>query len=180
MKITSLTGLIAELDQCINGQFGEPLSRLELSQSAIAEIEAGCEWSTTFYTRNLIHRNSSYEALFLCWQPGQISSIHNHSGQDCWVKILQGTCEEKLYIMNEKTNDIKLISSNIAKKGMNAYINDEIALHSLQNVGKDRMITLHVYSNPIDSCFAYDINTNQKKLVNTRYNQNFIIPNDKF
>ena len=78
--------------------------------------------------------------------------------------------------MNEKTNDIKLISSNIAEKGMNAYINDEIALHSLQNVGKDRMITLHVYSNPIDSCFAYDINTNQKKLVNTRYNQNFIIP----
>ena len=59
MKITSLTGLIAELDQCINGEFGEPLSRLELSQGAIAEIEAGCEWSTTFYTRNLIHRNSS-------------------------------------------------------------------------------------------------------------------------
>ena len=180
MKITSLSKLIEELDQCIDGQFGEPLSRLELSKSTIEEIEAGCDWSETFYTRNLIHRNSNYETLFLCWQPNQISPIHNHSGQDCWVNILQGTCEEKLYVLDEKTNNIKLISSSISEKGTNAYINDDIALHSLQNIGKNKMITLHVYSNPIDSCFAYDINTGQKKLVQTRYNKTFIIPDNQF
>ncbi len=83
MKITSIAKLIEELDQCSNGEFVEPLSRLDFPQSTIAEIEAGCDWSNIFYTRNLIHRNSNYETLFLCWQPNQISPIHNHSGQNC-------------------------------------------------------------------------------------------------
>lgn len=178
MKITSLNKLIEELDKCSNGEFGEPLSRFELTQNSIAIIEAGCDWSDNFYTRNLIHRNSKYEILFLCWQPNQISPIHNHAGQNCWVNILQGNCEEKLYIQEEEK--LKLISTRTVGSGANAYIDDEIALHSLQNVGKNKMITLHVYSNPIDSCFSYDINTNQKKLVQTRYNKNFVIPNNTF
>lgn len=33
------------------------------------------------------------------------------------------------------------------------------------------MITLHIYSNPIESCFAYNLNTNEKKLVQTKYDK---------
>ena len=175
MKINSINQLISELNQCQGTQFGDVLAKINLDEKQIAEIEKQCEWSETYYTRNLIERNDNYELLFLCWEPGQISSIHNHAGQHCWVKVLQGLCEEKLYICNN--DELKLIKSSVAEKGCNAYIDDEIALHSLQNVGKNRMITLHLYSNPIESCYSYDKATGQKKLVQTKYNK--ILKNEK-
>src|SRR4051812_37433235 len=33
------------------------------------------------YTRNLVYRCSRFELLSLCWEPGQMSAIHNHAGQ---------------------------------------------------------------------------------------------------
>lgn len=44
------------------------------------EIQAYCHFSQDFYTRNLILRTDDFELLVLCWEPGQITPIHNHSG----------------------------------------------------------------------------------------------------
>ena len=171
MKITSLKQLIQELNNCQDGNFGNILTCLELSANQIAHIEQICHWKEGFYSRNLIHRTDKYEALFLCWQPQNISSIHNHAGQDCWVKILQVTCEEKLYLIDETNQHLKLLSSSITTKGTNTYINDNIGLHSIQNIGENKMITLHIYSNPIDSCFVYNNSTHEEKLVQTKYDK---------
>jgi len=172
-KITSIKQLIKNLDECENSDvkgFEKILFNLDLSEKQIAEIEKKCLWSSDFYTRNLIKRDDKYELMFLCWNPDQISPIHDHAGQSCWVKILKGDCEEKLYLLDEKNNKLKLIKTAKLGPSEQSYIHDDIALHSLQNVGKDKMIGVHLYLNPIDTCFVYEVNGEERKLIQTKYN----------
>src|SRR5258708_37755377 len=42
------------------------------------------------YTRNLILRTPLFELIAICWDVGQVSSIHNHRGQSCWMAIAYG------------------------------------------------------------------------------------------
>ncbi len=42
---------------------------------------------------------------------------------------------------------------------------------TLSKISENKMITLYIYSNPIKSCFAYNLNTNEKKLVQTKYDK---------
>jgi cysteine dioxygenase len=39
------------------------------------------------YTRNLIFKNSLFELMALCWDIGQVSRIHNHCEQNCWMTV---------------------------------------------------------------------------------------------
>ena len=47
-------------------------------------------YEKTHYTRNLIHRTPLYELLAICWESGQVSRIHNHAGQQCWMAVPVG------------------------------------------------------------------------------------------
>ena len=49
------------------------------------------------YTRNLVRRTELFDVIVLCWQPGQMTPIHNHSGQRGWVRVLRGQMEETAF-----------------------------------------------------------------------------------
>src|SRR5262245_2805908 len=42
-------------------------------------------WNQQHYTRNLIDKTELYELVAICWEPGQVSSVHNHRDQNCWM-----------------------------------------------------------------------------------------------
>ena len=42
-------------------------------------------WDRQHYTRNLIDKTPLYELIAICWEVGQVSSIHNHRDQNCWM-----------------------------------------------------------------------------------------------
>ncbi|MGB6801767.1 MAG: cysteine dioxygenase family protein, partial [Candidatus Sulfotelmatobacter sp.] len=44
-------------------------------------------WDRQHYTRNLIDKNPLYELIAVCWEIGQISSVHNHRDQNCWMAV---------------------------------------------------------------------------------------------
>lgn len=44
-------------------------------------------WDRQHYTRNLIDKTSLYELMAICWEVGQISSVHNHRDQNCWMAV---------------------------------------------------------------------------------------------
>src|SRR5215203_2106434 len=44
-------------------------------------------WSPNFYTLNLIYKDDRFEMLAVCWEKGQVSRIHNHSEQRCWMTV---------------------------------------------------------------------------------------------
>ncbi len=53
------------------------------------------------YTRNLIHKCTLFECLAICWEVGQVSRIHNHRGQHCWMATPIG----RLRVQNFRVED---------------------------------------------------------------------------
>lgn len=112
-------------------------------------------YSDERYTRNLIHSDSTFELLIVCWSPGQESPIHNHEGSDCWMAILDGQVEELHYEYPERSGALEPVRSRICEAGNVAFIRDEIALHLVRPTGSERAASLHLYSTPIPSCQIY-------------------------
>src|SRR5947208_7721359 len=44
-------------------------------------------WDGQHYTRNLIDKTPLYELIAICWEIGQVSSVHNHRDQNCWMTV---------------------------------------------------------------------------------------------
>src|SRR5207245_4075856 len=44
-------------------------------------------WDRQHYTRNLIDKTPLYELVAICWEVGQVSSVHNHRDQNCWMAV---------------------------------------------------------------------------------------------
>src|SRR5688572_29985091 len=59
-------------------------------------------WSDKLYTRNLIYKDARFELLAICWERGQLSRIHDHSDQMCWMTVPIG----KLHGQNFRTVEI--------------------------------------------------------------------------
>ena len=110
------------------------------------------------YTRNLVARNAAFEMLVLCWSPGQESPIHDHSGQHCFMGVLEGEVEEIQFEQPERPGHGPLarLGSRVFQAGQVAYIHDRIALHRVRPHGGQRAASLHLYAGPIDSCQVYD------------------------
>ena len=107
------------------------------------------------YTRNLVHRCADYELLLLGWGEGQESPIHDHAGQQCWMAVLDGDVEEVHFRQGDEGEPLKRGAVRRFARGQVAYIEDEIALH-LVRPARGRAVSLHLYSNPIDTCRIYD------------------------
>ena len=128
------------------------------------------------YTRNLVYRDDQLELMAVCWQPGQRTVIHTHNGQLGWMGVEQGA----LAVVNYKWIGCNA-SENQNVAGMDCLagateldidrrevqecypggpINtvDKVqTIHQVVVQGKEPVISLHVYSRPIDSCVAFDM-----------------------
>ncbi len=113
------------------------------------------------YTRNLVCKTERFEMLLLCWSPGQVTPIHNHEGQRCWMGVLDGRVEETLFHLPSPANP-KLSSADSKRhdRGTVAFISDDIAWHRIAQVGAERAVSLHLYSRPIARCRVFDPATN--------------------
>jgi len=129
-------------------------------------------FSADHYTRNLVHRDRSFELLVLCWGPGQATPIHNHEGQDCWMAILDGDIEEVRYAMPPAghTGPLQSLGARTFATGEVAYIQDEIGLHLVRTASPAHAgVSLHLYAAPYDECNVYCVRTGKitrKRLVN--------------
>lgn len=134
-------------------------------------------FSKKFYTRNLIFKNELFELMTLCWEVGQESRIHNHSGQNCWMTIPMG----KLMIRDFMTLEDKSPENYCRIEPATAYIiNNQFPvaevdlsepIHQVCNLEKfnERAVSLHIYSKPYDKCLVYNPKKNHVQEVNLFY-----------
>src|SRR5580765_8650930 len=54
-------------------------------------------WDRQHYTRNLIDKTPLYELIAICWEVGQVSSVHNHHEQNCWMAVPIGRLRVENY-----------------------------------------------------------------------------------
>ena len=124
-------------------------------------------WSEKFYTRNLIYKDERFELMALCWSKGQVSKIHNHADQMCWMTVPVGKLrgqnfhaveidQSKNFCKLEETDNFDLSDCLTAKVEL------EEPIHQILNLPEfnQRAVSLHIYSKPFDKCLSYCRETN--------------------
>ncbi len=114
------------------------------------------------YTRNLIFKNESFELLALCWEIGQASRIHNHRDQQCWMAVPIGKLSVQNFCVLDRDTEKKTCRLEPSQKYLitpsePAEVNQNEPVHQVLNLAAfgERAVSLHVYSNPFDSCEIY-------------------------
>ncbi len=123
------------------------------------------------YTRNLVFRCADYELLLWCRKEGQVSPIHNHMGQSCWMAALDGEFEEVHYRLPEGADPDSLEAGQVRShgKGAVASIEDSIARHLVRPAAGKSGVSLHLYASAIDECRVYDSETGELTLIALGY-----------
>ena len=77
---------------------------VDVDRSTVFFLERQC------YTRNLIYKDERFEMMAICWDKGQISRVHNHADQKCWMTVPIG----RLHGQNFAVDEIGRISGHTA------------------------------------------------------------------
>lgn len=119
-------------------------------------------WSEKFYTRNLIYKDARFELMALCWNKGQVSRVHNHADQMCWMTVPVGKLRGQNFTVEEidepkglcrlKETDCFDLSDCLTAK-----VELEEPIHQILNLPEfnARAVSLHIYSKPFDKCLSY-------------------------
>ena len=145
------------------------------------EIEAGslrdfCHFQPEAYTRNLVYRDDYFEVMALCWSPHQRTPIHTHNGQLGWMCVERGALAVIEYDWKgcnaaDNQNVVGMDCLAGATKidlergpvqecvpgGDVALVDKKRTIHQVVTKGKEPAVSLHIYSKPIDSCVAFDL-----------------------
>lgn len=128
------------------------------------------------YTRNLIYRDDLFEIMAVCWQPGQRTVIHTHNGQLGWMTVEKGA----LAVVNYKwlscnaadnqnlagldclagASELDLERREVQECHPGGPVNtvDKVqTIHQVVVQGREPVVSLHIYSRPIESCVAFDL-----------------------
>jgi cysteine dioxygenase len=131
-----------------------------------------------FYTRNLVYRDDLFEVMVICWRAGQKTTIHTHNGQLGWMDMPQGEVlvHNFQYIGCNAAENQNVVGLDClagateihldrkatinCHQGGPIYTVDKLhTIHQIENpdAAKAGVVSLHIYSLPIDSCVAFDM-----------------------
>lgn len=129
-------------------------------------------WSEHFYTRNLIYKDARFEMIAICWERGQVSRVHNHSEQRCWMTAPVGRLRGQNFAIaeiDETRGHCKLVETDTFDLSdcLAAKVELEEPVHQILNLPEfgERAVSLHIYSKPYDHCLSYCRDTDTFKEV---------------
>ena len=112
-------------------------------------------FSDDCYTRNSIIDTEKFELILICWCEGHRTAIHDHGGEECWVKVIKGEFKETIYKQDE-AGDLNLVKSAISKANEITYMKDFMGFHRLENISNKKSMSLHLYAKPIRRCTIFN------------------------
>ncbi len=119
-------------------------------------------WDRQHYTRNLIDKTPLYELIAICWEVGQVSSIHNHRDQNCWMAAPIGRLKVQNYRVlwqDEEAGKCSIEPTDVLEINQKnpVSVNPLEPVHRVYNPAElnQRAVSLHVYSRPFDTCVVY-------------------------
>jgi cysteine dioxygenase len=158
MKLQELLDQLDEFDRPLTlDDLRGLLGQLEIDFSDICDCVQFCD---DRYERNLVRRTANYEALLLCFEPGQRTPIHDHAGSACGVRVIEGQGIETIF---ESTEDGWLFATGSSVLPAGGVVGSvDMDIHQLSNLqpGGKRLVTLHIYSPPLGKVGNYRIEDN--------------------
>ena len=120
------------------------------------------KWDQQHYTRNLIDKTPLYELIAICWEVGQVSSVHNHREQNCWMAVPIGRLlVENFHLVSQDVDHGQCQLTPTDTVEMNpahpCAVNPADPVHRVVNLKQfgERAVSLHIYSRPFDTCVVY-------------------------
>jgi cysteine dioxygenase len=121
-------------------------------------------YAKSHYTRNLIYKCNLFEVMAICWDIGQVSRIHNHRDQNCWMVTPIG----RLRVQNFRVDHRDAAQATCHLVPSEAYdmdaehpavVQPEEPVHQVLNLPEfgQRSTSIHIYSYPYSSCEVYSI-----------------------
>ena len=137
-------------------------------------IEKYFHWSPDFYTRNLIYKDARYELMAVCWEPGQVSRVHDHAEQRCWMTVPVGQLTGQNFAVEEIDEPrgfckLRETDSFQLSDCLTAKVELEEPIHQVLNLSDDRAVSVHIYSKPFNKCISYCRDTDSFKEVDLHY-----------
>ena len=133
-------------------------------------------WSSNYYTRNLIYKDERFEAMAICWNKGQASAVHNHWDQKCWMTVPIGKLRGQNFAVesiNEEERHCKLRATDMFDLAdcIAAKVELEEPIHQVLNLPEfdEKAVSVHIYSKPYDRCLSYCRETHTFKEVKLFY-----------
>jgi cysteine dioxygenase len=114
------------------------------------------------YTRNLIFKNEVFECMAICWEIGQVSRVHNHRDQNCWMAAPIGHLRVQNFRVDDRDEThgtCRLVSTDVYDMdgARPVHVNPLEPVHQVLNLPEfnQRAVSIHVYSKPFDICEIY-------------------------
>jgi cysteine dioxygenase len=137
-------------------------------------------WDGQHYTRNLIDRTPLYELIAICWEVGQVSSVHNHREQNCWMAVPIGRLMVEnfhLAAQDLERGVCKLTPSDTVEMNLAhpCAVDPLDPVHRVVNAKQfgERAVSLHIYSRPFDTCVVYSPEQGTCGVINLHYTTMF-------
>ena len=157
-----------------------------------ASLAPYVHWNDALYTRNLIYRDDLFEIMTVCWQKGHKTVLHTHNGQLGWMMVNRGIAE----VTNFKwqgcnasegqnvagldclagASELDLSRERVETCGRRGSVNaiDRVrTIHQVAVLGAEPVVSVHIYSRPIDSCVAFDLEARRCYRRQLRYYSKF-------
>jgi cysteine dioxygenase len=154
-------GRMADMAQ---DQFVGLTGRLRLDP---ALIERNTGFSREAYARNFVCRTPQFELLVLCWEPGHMTTVHDHAGSLNFIRVHRGELTSRLF---EKVAGGGLAIASEERLATTDHTSvDRPEIHQLANTSRDRLVTVHVYAPPLTQLTVYDVETGRTRSHPLRY-----------
>ena len=164
-KQLSIQDFVSELRKFPESAFDHTTDILAfLQRTAIAPetLDPYLTWDRQHYTRNLIDKTPLYELIAICWEVGQVSSIHNHRDQNCWMLVPVGKLlVENFHLVSQDLDHGRCQLTPTDSVEMNpsrpCAVDPLDPVHRVLNPRQfgERAASLHIYSRPFDTCVVY-------------------------
>lgn len=98
------------------------------------------------YARNTVLLNDQCELVVICWQPGQMSAIHDHGSSHCLYLVVEGTMVEERYRLRDGKPE-PVDDRSFRRGDITIAAGDSV--HRINNRGDKDLVTVHIYSPPL-------------------------------
>jgi cysteine dioxygenase len=145
-------------------------------------------YANSHYTRNLIYKCELFEIIAICWNVGQVSRIHNHRDQNCWMVTPIGRLQVQNFRVENRDashGSCKLIPSDAYTMDAThpAVVRPEEPVHQVLNLPEFNLpaTSVHIYSYPYASCEVYSIDKGAYADVPLHYSSEYgkLSPDEK-
>ncbi|SRR6266404_2529057 len=161
-------------------QTGDILTFLERTSVSPDTLAPYLTWDCQHYTRNLIDKTPLYELIAICWDIGQVSSVHNHRDQNCWMIVPSGRLlVENFHLVSQDIDhgQCQLTPTNTVEMNPThpCAVDPADPVHRVVNHRRfaERAVSLHIYSRPFDTCVVYSPEQGTCGVINLHYTTAF-------